>query len=202
MQKVSGKRRLVAESMKDRDLQVNVDRARATIESRTRRWGKGSCQAKPLTVVNSFGAVAPSWFYDLVRGFVQHKEDTALWGGANGARLLASFLIALATIVECSGLAPATEILAKDLVELAWSFRSVEVPEVRTAVLVAIGNSLVLLRDEALLSFLYGHGDLPVFLQETALEDSNETCRMMAATLSKNISRILGGFIDGRSLQY
>jgi hypothetical protein len=78
----------------------------------------------------------------------------------------------------------------------------VEVPEVRTAVLVAIGNSLVLLRDEALLSFLYGHGDLPVFLQETALEDSNETCRMMAATLSKNISRILGGFIDGRSLQY
>jgi hypothetical protein len=136
-----------------------------------------------------------------LRGFVEHKEDTALWGGANGARHLASFLIALATIVECSGLAPATEILAKDLIELAWSFRTVEVSEVRTAVLVAIGNSLVLLRDEALVSVLYGHG-LPVFLQEVALEDSNDTCRVMAATLLKNVSQILGGVVDGSSLQY
>lgn len=200
-QKVSRKRRLVAKSTTDKDRQVSVDHARASMESRTRRWGKCSRQVKPLTVVNSFGMVAPSWFYALVRGFVEHKEDTALWGGANGARLLASFLIALATIVECSRLAPATEILSKDLIELAWSFRTVEVPEVRTAVLVAIGNSLVLLRDEALVSVLYGHG-LPLFLQEVALEDSNETCRMMAATLSKNVSQILGCVVDGRSLQY
>ena len=202
MQKVSGKRRLVAQSMTDNDLQVSVDRARASIESRTRRWGKGCRQTKALTVVNSFGTVAPSWFYALVRGFVQHKEDTALWGGANGARLLASFLIALATIVECSGLAPATEVLAKDLIELSWSFRTVEVPEVRSAVLVAIGSSLLFLRDDALLSFLYTHGDLLVFLQEVALEDSNETCRMMAVTLSKNVSRILGALTDGKSLQF
>lgn len=201
-QKVSGKRRLVAQSTTDKDLQVSVDRARASMESRTRRWGKGSRQVKPLTVVNSFGTVAPSWFYALVRGFVEHKEDTALWGGANGAHLLASFLIALATIAECSGLAPATEILAKDLIELAWSFRTVEVSEVRTAVLVAIRNSVVLLRDEALVSVLYGHGDLPVFLQEVALEDSNDTCRVMAATLLKNVSQILGGVVDGSSSQY
>jgi hypothetical protein len=201
-QKVSGKRRLVFESTTGKELQVSIDRATASFESRTRRWGKGGRQSKPLIVVNSFGTVAPSWFYALASGFVKHKEDTALWGGANGARLLASFLVALATIAECSGLAPGTEILAQDLIELAWSFRTVDVPEVRTAALVAIANSLALLRDEALMSVLYGHCDLPEYLREVALEDSNETCRMMAATLSKNVSQILGSVVGGRSLQY
>jgi hypothetical protein len=201
-QKVSGKRRLVAESTTEKELHLNIDRATASIESRTRRWGKGGRQAKHRSVVNSFGTFASSWFYALVTGFIKHKEDTALWGGANGARLLASFLVALATIAECSGLAPGTDILAQDLIELAWSFRTVEVPEVRTAVLVAIANSLALLRDESLISALYGHGDLPEFLREVAVEDSNETCRSMAATLSKNVSQILGSVVGGRSLQY
>ena len=79
--------------MTDKDLQLSVDHARASMESRMHHWGKGSHQVKPLTVVHSFGTVAPSWFYALVCGFVEHKEDTALWGGANSAR--ASFLIAL-----------------------------------------------------------------------------------------------------------
>jgi hypothetical protein len=152
--------------------------------------------------VNSFGTVAPSWFYALVSGFVKHKEETARWGVANCARLLATFLVALATVAECSGLAPGTEILAQDLIQLAWSFRTVEVPEVRTAVLVAIANSLALLRDETLVSALYRHGNLPEFLREVALEDSNKTCRIMAAALSKNVSQILGSVVNGRSLQY
>lgn len=132
---------------------------------------------------------------------MKHKDDTALWGGANGARLLASFLMALATIVECSGLTPGTEVLARDLCELAWSFRAVDVPEVRTALLIAVASSLAVLRDEALMGVLYSLNDLPEFLRGVALEDSDETCRMIASTISTNVSQVLGSMMDSRSIQ-
>ena len=178
------------------EIQVSADRAVDSIESRTRRWGRGNRPTTPFTVVNNFGPVAPPWFYALVTGFMKHKDDTALWGGANGARLLASFLIALATIVECSGLVPGTEILARDLCELAWSFRTVDVPEVKTAMLIAIANSLAVLGDDALMGVLYSLNDLPEFLRGVALEDSNKTCRVIAATISKNVSQLLGSMVD------
>ncbi len=116
-------------------------------------------------------------------GFVQNKDDTTLWGGANGGRLLTSFLLALSTIVECSGLTPGTEILARDLCEFAWSFRTVDVPEVRMALLIALASSLAALRDEALMGVLYSLNDLPEYLRGIALEDSDETCRTIASTI-------------------
>lgn len=189
-------------SQTSEEIQVNADRAVASIESRTRRWGKGGRQTTPPTVVNKFGPIAPAWFYSLVSGFMKHKDDTALWGGANGARVLASFLMALATIVECSGLTPGTEILARDLCELAWSFRTVHVPEVRTTLLIAIASSLAVLRDEALMGVLYSLYDLPEFLRGVAMEDSNETCRMIASTISTNVSQLLGDMMDNRSIQF
>lgn len=124
-----------------------------------------------------------------------------MWGGANGARLLANFLIALATIVECSGFSPGTDILARDLCEFAWSFRTVEVPEVRTAVLVAIANALAVLRDEALMSVLYSLGELPEFLRGVALEDSDANCRAIAKTISSNVSQLLEGMMESRSIE-
>lgn len=200
--RVAGKRRLVPESWTCKDVQVIADRAMNSIESRTRRWGRGNRhhQSKPMTV-NNFGSVAPPWFYALVSGFMKHKDDTVLWGGANGARLLASFLLALATIVECSGLIPGTEILARDLCELAWSFRTVDVPEVRAAVLIAIANSLAVLHDDALIGVLYSLNNLTEFLRGVALEDSNETCRTIAATISQNVSQVLGSMMDNRRLE-
>lgn len=183
------------------EIQVSADRAVASVESRTRRWGSGSRQTKPMTVVNKFGPVAPSWFYGMLSGFMKHKQKTTLWGGSSGARLLASFLIALATIVECSGLTPGTEILARDLCEFAWSFRTVDVPEVRTALLIAIANGLAVLRDDALMGVLYSLDDLPEFLRGVALEDSDETCRVIATTISSNVSQLLSSMVDGRRIE-
>jgi len=201
-QRVSGKRRLVPESTTSCEIQnTAADRAVASIESRARRWGRGSRQTKPLTVVNKFGPVAPGWFYALVSGFMKHRDDADLWGGADGARLLANFLIALSTIVECSGIFPGTEVLARDLCEFAWSFRTVDVPEVRMALLVSIASSLAVLRDDALMNVLYSHGDLPEFLRGVALEDSDRTCRMIATTISTNVSQLLGSMTDSRSIK-
>lgn len=199
-QRVSGKRSLVPGSPSE-EIQVSADRAVASIESRTRRWGKGGRYTKPLTVENKFGPVAPAWFYALVSGFMQNKDDTSLWGGANGARLLASFLMALSRIVECSGLTPGTEILARDLCEFAWSFRTVDVPEVRTALLIAIASSLAVLRDEALMGVLYSLNDLPEYLRGVALEDSSDTCRTIATMISSNVSQVLSSMMDSRSIQ-
>jgi hypothetical protein len=200
MPRIRGKRGLVPDATPGSEIQVSADRAVASIESRTRRWGGARRQSKPVTVVNKFGPIAPGWFYALISGFMRHKDDTALWGGANGAHLLANFLIALAAIVECSGLVPGTEIIARDLCEFAWSFRSVDIPEVRAAVLIAIANSLAVLRDDALMSVLYSLSDLPEYLRGVAL-DSDETCRTIAATISTNVSQLLGSMIDSRSIE-
>lgn len=201
MPRIRGKRGLVPDAAPGNEVQVRADRAVASIESRTRRWGGARRQSKPVTVVNMFGPIAPAWFYALISGFMKHKDDTALWGGANGAHVLTNFLIALATIVECSGLVPGTEILARDLCEFAWSFRSIDMPEVRAAVLIAIANSLAVVRDDALMSVLYSLSELPEYLRGVALKDSDETCRRMAATISTNVSQLLGSMIDSRTIE-
>ena len=199
-QRVSGKRGLVPELTTSSEVQDSVEHAVLSMESRTRRWGRSSRHTKPMTVVNAFGPVAPVWFYSLVSGFMKHKDNTSLWGGSNGARLLSSFLVALGTIVECSGLYPGTEVLARDLCELAWSFRNVDVPEVRASLLVAIASSLGTLRDDALMGVLYSLHDLPEFLRGVALEDSNETCRQIATAISSNVSQVIGSMMDSRSI--
>lgn len=169
------------------------------VESRTRRWR--SLSRETVTVANRFGQVAPVWFYELVGGFVRSRDDPKLWGSANGARLLSAFMMALATIVECSGMSMGTEILAKDLIQFCWTFRVAEAAEIRRSVLFAIANSLVILKDDMLLDVLHGRSgeNISDFLQRSALEDSDKTCRSLAITLSKGIGEALR---SDRSLLY
>jgi Telomere length regulation protein len=161
------------------------------LESRTRRWR--SARKETVTIANRFGNVAPQWFYRLVGGFMKSRESPKLWGGANGARLLAHFLIALVTIVECAGMSVGAEILAKDLIEFSWTFRSAEVAEIRSSVLIAIAGSLALLSDDALVSVLNGGSveNMPEFILGRASGDPDETCRRLATTLFKGIKDAL-----------
>ena len=157
------------------------------VESRTRRWR--SVRKDSMAIANRLGKVSPLWFYALISGFMKSREDPKLWGGANGARLLSTFLLTLATIVECAGLSIGAEVLAKDLIELSWTFRSAEVAEIRSSVLLALASSLALLSNDVLLGVLYGGAveDIPDFVRRTALDDSDKTCRRLALSLSKGI---------------
>ena len=91
---------------------------------------------------NKFGELAPFFFYPLIQGFIQSKQNMVLWGGENGGRLLSSLLVTLSTFVECSGTYPGTSVLSSDLFEISWSFHEAKNPEVRLAVLISVATCL------------------------------------------------------------
>eukprot|EP00957_Ditylum_brightwellii_P184587 14058176-Ditylum_brightwellii.AAC.1 len=104
---------------------------------------------------------------------MKSKDNVSIWGGANGSRLMSSFLVTLSTLAQSAGNHPGTNVLAADLFDLAWSFRDAEIAEVR----------------------LYGaDGDsFPGYLKKTAIGDSDRNCRELATAITKNVSTSLGG---------
>lgn len=191
--KVSGKRRLVhgnisvSSSAKTPDTVASKRADEPSTENRTRRWGRGYRRPAQMTVTNKFGPIAHLWFYPLVAGWAQTKGAASIWGGSNGARLLATFLVTLARIVESSGNHPGTAILALDLFELVWPFRDAEIPEVRMAVLVAIATCCPFLPPEFMSRNLYEEKCLASFLTTTLRSDADVTCREIATALTKNV---------------
>lgn len=176
---------------------ASAERALGQVESRTRRWGRGRRQSQEAHVFRSrFGPVAHVWYYSLVGGFLQRKDNAELWGGAIGARLLANLFVTLATIVECAGSAPGSDVLAKDLFELVWSFRTVDVAEVRMAVLVAVAASLACLSEDVILSMMFDGSlsSLPEGLKQMAEADPDNNCRRLAQSMSKGVSGIIDSF--------
>ena len=169
------------------------ERALGHVESKTRRWGRGLRRLESHTLRSRFGPVAHVWYYSLVGGFLQRKDNPALWGGNIGARLLANLFVTLATIVECAGAAPGTDILAKDLLELVWSFRTVDVAEVRMGVLVAVAASLSCLSEEVVLTMMFDGAlsSLPEGLQQMSQLDPDESCRRLASSMARGISGIV-----------
>lgn len=172
---------------------VHAERAIGHVESKTRRWGRGRRQPETHTFRSRFGPIAHVWYYSLVGGFMQRKDNSSLWGGAVGARLLANMFVTLATIVECAGVAPGTDVLAKDLFELVWSFRTVDVAEVRMGVLVAVAAALSCLSEEVVLTMMFDGSlsSLPEGLKQMSQLDPDENCRRLAQSMSKGIAGIV-----------
>jgi hypothetical protein len=175
------------------------------IEAQTRRK-RSARQTNPSTVSNRFGPVAPSWFYSLVGNFMQRRDHAHLWAGSTGSRFLANLFLALATIVESSGSSPGTHVLAKDLFELVWTFRTVEVAEIRLSVLCACATSIALMPEEMVLSMLLdGSGDgLAQVLGSMAKDDPDKNCRNLASSLKHSVANIVDsvyghGMIDWKS---
>uniref|UniRef100_A0A7S4R3E9 Telomere length regulation protein conserved domain-containing protein n=1 Tax=Ditylum brightwellii TaxID=49249 RepID=A0A7S4R3E9_9STRA len=206
--KVSGKRRLVNNNSSNNHLPIQANdadiyttRALNLIDEtqKTRRWGHGrnrSARAQQQrTVTNRFGPIAPLFFYPLLEGFMKSKDNVSIWGGANGSRLMSSFLVTLSTLAQSAGNHPGTNVLAADLFDLAWSFRDAEIAEVRVSVLVAFATSIAFLPLDFLLQKLYGaDGDsFPGYLKKTAIGDSDRNCRELATAITKNVSTSLGG---------
>jgi hypothetical protein len=168
-------------------------RTLATSEARTQRWGKGRRRNEERIVSNRFGQVARVWFYTLIESFKERNKDPTLWGGPIGSTLLARMFITLAAFVESSGNCPGTDILAKDLFELVWSFRNAEVAEVRTSVLCAVAVSVKVLREEVLVGMLLSGSaqELPNVLQRIGLGDTDESCRHLAKMLTRHVANAI-----------
>jgi hypothetical protein len=163
---------------------------------KTRRWGKANSSGERLSISNRFSGIAPAWFYSLMGNFLEHKEKSSLWSGHIGSTLLARMLVTLAVIVESSVGDPATDVMATDLFELAWSFHDAEIAELRGCVLTAVSCCIASVRQETLVRMLLSNtssiaDSLPTFLQHTAMSDPDENCRTLAIGISKSVAGLI-----------
>jgi hypothetical protein len=197
-QRIGRLNRLEEQDSSDHDSSIvkTVSAHLEKLESQTRR--KRSAHSQPHTISNKFASIAPSWFYSLLGNFIQRKGDTAMWSGSTGSRLLAHFFFALTTIVEFSGTtSPGTPVLAKDLFELVWSFRTVEVADVRKSVLVAVATTMALVPEDQIVAMLTG-GDLSQVLAEIAQKDPDRDCRKLASSISLSVLQTMDSLHDRR----
>jgi hypothetical protein len=161
-----------------------------------RRWGWSRRDPQKSTIVNRFTPLAPCWFYTLVGTFMERKDDVSLWGGSNGARLLSSLLVSLSSFVEASGAFSAgTWLLARDLYEFAWTFRSSQDSTLRLSVLVAMSTSLASVDESTFVQVLVQNGNsveaLPEFLSSIMESDPDTKCREAASVISTSVIQAL-----------
>lgn len=147
-------------------------------------------RSQQKAINNHFSNTAQMWFYLLIMGFIKHRDDENLWAGSTGSIFLAYFFRCLATIVEFSGI-QASQVLANDLLDLVWDFRTADVPEVRLSALVAVSTSIAMLSNEKLISLLFGEANLPITLHEMSRIDPDKECRSLCQTISLSIHEVL-----------
>jgi len=145
---------------------------------------------QPKTIKNHFSNTASIWFYSLIAGFIKHKEDETLWTGSTGSILLSYYFRCLATIVEFAGI-QVSQVLANDLLDIVWDFRTADVAEVRLSVLVAASTSIAMLSDERLISLIYDEANLPRIMLDMSKRDPDEECRSICKTISYSLHEVL-----------
>jgi hypothetical protein len=158
--------------------------------NRTRRWGQGRHKRNDVVVQNRFSSVAPVWFYSLVKNFMDHKEDSRLWGDELGALLLSNFILALRNIVCNTGPAAlGVDLLASDLFHFTWPFRNADVREVRFSCLIGVQTALQFLSKEELMKLSFGNGSSSflVELRDMTETESDENCKQLIVALSETL---------------
>jgi len=180
------KRALVGQQGDDRSMLSPPNQVSRVLSKTRRKRSRGQNKI----IRNNFSTVAPMWFYSLIAGFLKHKENETLWAGSTGSILLTYFFRCLATIVEFSGF-QASQVLASDLLDLVWDFRSADVPEVRLSALVAVSTSIAMLSNEKLISLLFDDANLPKIMNEMSLRDPDKECRSLCQSISLSIRDVL-----------
>ncbi|KAL3909634.1 MAG: hypothetical protein SGILL_008011 [Bacillariaceae sp.] len=142
-------------------------------------------------VKNKFAPVAPMWFYSMVSGFLKHRDNETIWSGSTGSIFLAHFFRCLATIVEFSGV-QASQVLAGDLLDLVWDFRTADVPEIRLSVLVSVATSIAMLPEEQILQKLMREDAfLPKAISDISGSDPDKLCRSLSKTIAQSIFDVI-----------
>jgi hypothetical protein len=158
---------------------------------KTRRWGRGRQNYTNRTVSNKFGELSPLFFYPLIQGFAESKQNEVLWGGENGGRLLSGLLVTLSTFVESAGNHPGTSTLASDLFEISWSFCQAQNPEVRRSVLISLATCLPYVTADYLARMICTE-QLPNHLEQMKQFDSHEDCRQLASLILESFISLTG----------
>lgn len=119
---------------------------------------------------------------------MKQKDNEALWTGSTGSQFLANLFRTLAIIVEFSGI-HCSQVLANDLLEVVWSFRTADVAEVRLSVLVSVATSIALLPEDRVFSLLLlkDNDSLPQTLSDISRTDPDNNCRSLATSISRSI---------------
>lgn len=189
-----GKRSILSDEALEKankNMKVIAADVATNLDTKTRKWGRLLVQSDTKgSVTNQFGPVSPLFFYPLVKGFVESKEDEVIWGGDHGGRFLSHLLFALATFVDNAGHHPGVVVLATHLFELAWSFHGADNPQVRLASLVAVATCLGHLREDYLIRIIFESEQLPMYLHHTKERDSNEKCRRLASSILSTLTSI------------
>ncbi|KAG7349820.1 telomere length regulation protein [Nitzschia inconspicua] len=144
-------------------------------------------------IKNRFTPVAPMWFYSMIAGFLKHKEHESMWSGSTGSIFLAYFFRCLSSTVEFSGpqVAP---VLANDLFELVWDFRTADVAEIRLSVLISVATSISMLSAERMYTLLLEEdSSLPRTITSMAGNDPDKSCRELSRTISESIYEVMRG---------
>eukprot|EP00536_Pseudo-nitzschia_multiseries_P008741 jgi/Psemu1/241477/estExt_Genewise1.C_2280038 len=183
----SGKMSLSSDTRRhDKIVESHKDQASRVLSKTRRKRSRG----EQKSIRNLFSNVAPMWFYSLIAGFIKHKEDEILWTGSTGSIFLTYFLRCLSTIVEFSGI-QVSKVLANDLLDLVWDFRTADVAEVRLSVLVAVSTSIAMLSDEKLTALLFGEASLSKTMLEMSQNDPDKECRSLCKTISYSIHEVV-----------
>ena len=163
-------------------MSISIDQSICEYDERkTRKWKHSKTHIK--TAINRFGELSALFFYPLVQGLVNSRDNESLWKGHNGDRLVSHILLALSTFVHNSGYHPSTNALAEDMFELSWSFHDARNSDIRGAVLLSLLVSIPFLKAEYISHVVFDKENVPRFLHLTRTTDPNKGCRHLATKL-------------------
>lgn len=194
--RVSGKHSMVTATNEEKTI-VGKE-----IGSRTRRWGHGRHRlGSSSSKSNRFHSIAPTWFYALLNQFMECKDNEVIWGDEKGGKLLSGLLYTLANIVQCSCGSKSTTItspqhqqqymlLCNDLFQLAWTFRTATIANVRCAALYCVQAALENEHKEQYSILQHGTNvtTLIQYMRSTIENDSDDDCQTIARTILKGFT--------------
>ncbi|GFH56044.1 hypothetical protein CTEN210_12520 [Chaetoceros tenuissimus] len=150
--------------------------------SKSRRWRQGRPK-ETVSVRNTFGPRSPYFFYPLMKGFKESKDNTFLWGGENGGILLTQLINTLSNFIYASGFHPNSKVMANDLFELVWPLQFAENPQVRRSILSASLCCLPHLPEEIVVGSILSRPEVLKHLQNTSKKDGDTECRQLSTAI-------------------
>ena len=152
--------------------------------TKTKRWRKS--KGTRVTTPNRFGQIGDHMLCTLLSFVAETRGEEMIWGGASGERFLAEYLRCLSVILFCSRSypSPTIQLLAVDVLELAWSFRDAKSSEVRHAALSSLAMSSSFLPIDSISKQV-------AFFSRSSTKDCDQRCRDLASLMLQNVERII-----------
>lgn len=153
-----------------------------------------SCQLRRALQPNVMKEAAGFFFFPLVRGVTESRPHLDLLDADR--HLLCDLLRTLGLFVRVTGQSEITTKMAGCLLELTWSLRVQNDPEIRGACLEGLSSALEAVPDTVLLSLVPGEMmELRQWLAVTLQQDRDRRCQLLAAKLALRLDRCFADMI-------